>query len=111
MKKENAVISVQSLEFSILIFVLTSKTDRVAGNILTLCILFSILPSFRRCASENERNEIVPPFGSQVCDSIGAISRVNIFTQSLVHLKILVWIFFVILGIETMLSNHFLKSR
>lgn len=43
----------------IFVFVLTSKIDRVAQNILTLCILFSILtlPSFRRCASENERNE------------------------------------------------------
>lgn len=46
-------------EILIFVFVLTSKIDRVAQNILTLCILFSILtlPSFRRCASENERNE------------------------------------------------------
>lgn len=46
-------------EILIFVFVLASKIDRVAQNILTLCILFSILtlPSFRRCASENERNE------------------------------------------------------
>lgn len=54
----NIIMNVDE-EILIFVFVLTSKIDRVAQNILTLCILFSILtlPSFRRCASENERNE------------------------------------------------------
>lgn len=54
----NIIMNVNE-EILIFVFVLTSKIDRVAQNILTLCILFSILtlPSFRRCASENERNE------------------------------------------------------
>lgn len=54
----NIIMNVDE-EILIFVFVLTFKIDRVAQNILTLCILFSILtlPSFRRCASENERNE------------------------------------------------------
>lgn len=54
----NIIMNVDE-EILIFVFVLTSKIDRVAQNILTLCILFSILtlPSFKRCASENERNE------------------------------------------------------
>lgn len=54
----NIIMNVDE-EILIFVFVLASKIDRVAQNILTLCILFSILtlPSFRRCASENERNE------------------------------------------------------
>lgn len=54
----NIIMNVDE-EILIFVFVLTFKIDRVAQNILTLCILFSILtlPSFKRCASENERNE------------------------------------------------------
>lgn len=54
----NIIMNVDE-EILIFVFVLAFKIDRVAQNILTLCILFSILtlPSFRRCASENERNE------------------------------------------------------